>query len=205
MTDSSDIDWSQPIEARPFHWRSPRALVRLPTPPPVYHLAEVRREQVRRAKLLLEAAGARPMSPRSIAPTVARLAALVPGMRYRAGVFVVSKLAPAAPFLLADPAEPTAKGGRPSTWTDDRLVALATYHAEVLAEGPQSDNTAMTTVRKRWLRAQKADIAAHIERGAHADAEALKHETVPSVKTLIGYLARGRALLAATGAPEDSV
>ena len=171
----------------------------------LYYLARVRDEQVRRAKLLLDAAGAKPITPRSLEPTVARLAALVPGMRYRAGILVVSRLAPFAPFVLADPAEPTARGGRPSTWTDARLASLAAYHAEVVAETPKSDNGAMTVVRQRWLKAQKTDIAALTIRGETTAAEAVRQETVPSVKTLIGYLARGRALLAGDGAMEKSV
>lgn len=188
MTDEP-IDWSQPIVARKMAWGAPPSATRvvtIPGPPARYHLAAVRAEQIRRAAILIEAAGGKPLTPRTTAPRIARLAAAVPGLRYVVGVFVVSKLAPTVPVLLADPHDHSHPGGRPVEWPPERLRKLLADVERVKAASVAnlSDKAALKPVRKAWTAEQEAYDEA--ERAAGREPTTRPIPEIDRLATLLG-------------------
>lgn len=93
---SGDVDWSKPLKppaGRSWEW--------------------VREEQLRRAELLLTAAGAKmPKAPAAQARRVAALAAIVPGLRYVKGRLTRFGLAPHALLMHSALAKPRPRPGR---------------------------------------------------------------------------------------------
>ena len=154
----------------------------------------VRSEQIRRAKILVEAAGGKmPKGPKAIGQRVTALAALIPGLRYATGVVIYSGLAPEPTLLMSD-----VKGrrgpGAPLKWSKDRLSALAERVAEMKAESPRTltDQMALKRIRAESV----AFCKERAERAGEAfTAELKKKATLPEVETLQNYLSTGRDVL----------
>jgi len=144
---SDEIDWSKPITAgfmgRPL-WGD--AVVDQPSG----RLAGVREEQIRRAKLLITAAGGRPLTKGTVRRTVSRIAGQVPGLRYKFGALIHSGLAP--PTSLFGDNLPGRETGRPGEWTADRRrLLLAQVDAIKEAAGnSQTDIAALKALAKQW-------------------------------------------------------
>lgn len=177
---SDAIDWASPIKL-------PRGSIPF----------GVRQEQIRRAEILVTAAGGKlPKGAKGWALRVEALAAVVPGMRYSTGIFLYQTLAPDAEVIMSaarDPSKP--KPGRPTTWPDDRLAALVAVVDQMRAASvrPMTDAQALAKVRKLSLdhgRA-KADLDGRV-----FDDAARTKATMPKVDTLANYLALGRRLKA---------
>ncbi len=183
------IDWDKPITAAgcPNAARSSPLygeVADVGGPRTRYTYTGLRDEQIRRAKILIDAAGGRELTVAGLSARIARLAEVIPGLRYKVGGLVYSGLAP-----LADPAQislmagaaalPSShevKGkpvGRERRWTADRLEALREMVATLIAEKERAmtDVEALKVIRSEW-------------RAAHGHP--------PSLKTLQNRLSEAR-------------
>lgn len=163
------IDWMSPITAHP-------------SAGPLYGgdetaswtLSGIREEQIRRARILTEATGGRPLKKGNAARVVADLAADLPGLRYRVGRIIQTGLAPATSLFGDD--LPGKEMGRPEEWTADRCSALVEMVDEVKARHgrPITDTAALRLIIADWRK-----------RGGHP----------PSLKTLQSRLSNIRGQL----------
>lgn len=170
---SDDIDWGQPISlprgAAPF-W--------------------MREEQLRRATLLLDAAGTKlPRGSRAQARRVEALAAVIPGLRYRTGRLVSRGLAPDVSLVVT--AAPDRGPGRGMTWNADRRLALLQMVEEEKASSPRplTDAMALKRVKRRMLDYGKALAE---QQGEPFHDEAKRRAELPSLDRLANLLADAR-------------
>lgn len=75
-----DIDWSRPIRA------GSRAPLGSASQSRMGRFHGVRDEQIKRASILVKAAGGAPITKATVRKVVERLAAVVPGLRYLSGL-----------------------------------------------------------------------------------------------------------------------
>lgn len=186
---SQPIDWNKPIKTLPISGN--RRLGR--------DYTAVRREQIRRAELLMKAAGSK---QGVTANRIAALAEIVPGMRWTSGRLVYRGLAPEAADLMVpfigDQARATRKRGRPTTWPADRKAALLERVNALKAESPRemTDAQALARIVKEniahWR--QRAEAAGRpFDREARRAAE----DRIPGIERLENYLAEARAAVRA--------
>jgi hypothetical protein len=156
---------------------------------PVYG---VRKEQLRRAKILVEATGGSlPKGPTALAKRVAQLAHAVPGLCYSSGATVYRELAPEMVDLMSEGSVHRGPGA-PLKWPDDRLKALAEMVARMKAESSRlSDKGALKRVRSGSIAFAKAraELA-----GLEFTSEMREEAAMPVVRTLQNYLTAGRRL-----------
>lgn len=187
---NDDIDWSRPIRALPYGASLMSSAERQPKP--TLDFQQVRDEQLRRAALLLQAAGSR---QKATATRVALLAETVPGMRWSSGRLVYRSLAPERPLLMAPFAGQAGlprRPGRPVTWPSERLEALLERVEQFKKESarPLTDDHALARVQKESIAIakQRAEAAGPVfDNAARAGAE------MPEIETLRNYLAKARA------------
>lgn len=123
---SEVIDWSTPIQAG-----RPSSLISEPAPR-INRFHGVRDEQIRRAAVLIAAAGGTRLTKATVRRTVERLAAAVPGLRYKSGMLIFSGLAPVTSLFGDD--LPGNNAGRPAKWSGARLRQFAAEVAAIQAE-----------------------------------------------------------------------
>lgn len=96
-------------------------------------LSGVRAEQIRRARLVVAAAGRAHFPEKTPEIVVARLAKYLPGLRYSTGLLVYSSLAPVA--TVAPPPSPFSRPNNTLDWTADAHFALIAAVSRVLVDG----------------------------------------------------------------------
>lgn len=183
---SEEIDWSKPIRASSI--LGDRRLG--------WDYRAVRREQIRRAELLIRATGSK---QKATANRIGALAEIVPGLRWTAGRLTYRGLAPDMVDLMSSIIESNGPGhrkpGRPVTWPADRLAALLERVEQIKSESSKrlTDDHALARIRKEsksfWKQRAEAAEAA----GLPFDKEAQRRATMPEIETLRNHLARARA------------
>lgn len=140
-------------------------------------VAGIREEQLRRAAILQKAAKGVKLTTGNARYVVARLAAVVPGMRYQRGSLIYASLAPVEPEIYAaspDPIKllPGNPVGRSIDWNPDVLSDMLTF------------------VESRM--AQSGDTNAQNSLLAYADKVLAERSVHLSLKTLSNKLAEAR-------------
>lgn len=161
------IDWMAPITAPPSSpIYSPGAPLLSRSP-----FDGIREEQVRRARLLVAAAGGKSLTKGNVARVVSELAKAVPGLRYKVGRIVQTGLAPCTSLFGDD--LPGREAGRPEEWgTERRAALLAMVEAKrEHNEAPITDTAILRLIIADWRK-----------RGGHP----------PSLKTLQNQLAASK-------------
>lgn len=180
------IDWNTPITAQR---RRTVSLMGGPvsTAGGRYMLDAVRAEQIRRATILMQAAGAPKLTASKAPQKVAALAAVVPGLRYSAGPLIYSGLAPRLSListLFDSSAKPT---GRPVKWTADMRTKLAEDLQDIRRRKPHLSDTlpALRALRLEWIRDIKERLLAE---GKPIDGDEFRALEPPSPATLRNVL-----------------
>lgn len=133
---SESIDWNRPIMPTPVGaplWGEGEPIR------PADRVRGIRDEQIRRAAILIKAAGGKPLTKATVRGAVARLAKEVPGLRYKFGVAIFSGLAPVSTLFGDD--LPGKDVGRPQQWNATRRRWLAAEVNAIMKATPGTSKT----------------------------------------------------------------